>query len=55
MREPAGIGAVATPVREFLPNSCPARGPPAAPAITLVVVSKLYGDFMIEIEAIAAA
>jgi enamine deaminase RidA (YjgF/YER057c/UK114 family) len=30
--------------------------PPAAPAITLVEVSKLYGpDFMIEIEAIAAA
>jgi len=29
--------------------------PPAAPAITLVEVSKLYGpDFMIEIEAIAA-
>jgi len=30
--------------------------PPAAPAITLVEVSKLYGpDFMIEIEAVAAA
>ena len=30
--------------------------PPAAPAVTLVDVSKLYGpDFMIEIEAIAAA
>jgi enamine deaminase RidA (YjgF/YER057c/UK114 family) len=30
--------------------------PPAAPAITLVEVAKLYGpDFMIEIEAIAAA
>jgi enamine deaminase RidA (YjgF/YER057c/UK114 family) len=30
--------------------------PPAAPAVTLVQVSKLYGaDFMIEIEAIAAA
>jgi enamine deaminase RidA (YjgF/YER057c/UK114 family) len=30
--------------------------PPAAPAITLVEVSRLYGaDFMIEIEAIAAA
>jgi enamine deaminase RidA (YjgF/YER057c/UK114 family) len=30
--------------------------PPAAPAITLVEVSKLYGpDFLIEIEAIAAA
>jgi len=29
--------------------------PPAAPAITLVEVSKLYGpDFMIEIEAVAA-
>jgi hypothetical protein len=29
--------------------------PPAAPAITLVEVSKLYGaDFLIEIEAIAA-
>jgi len=29
--------------------------PPAAPAVTLVQVSKLYGpDFMIEIEAIAA-
>ena len=29
--------------------------PPAAPAVTLVEVSKLYGaDFMIEIEAIAA-
>jgi enamine deaminase RidA (YjgF/YER057c/UK114 family) len=29
--------------------------PPAAPAITLIEVSKLYGpDFMIEIEAIAA-
>ena len=30
--------------------------PPAAPAVTLVEVSKIYGpDFMIEIEAIAAA
>jgi enamine deaminase RidA (YjgF/YER057c/UK114 family) len=30
--------------------------PPAAPAVTLVEVSKLYHpDFMIEIEAIAAA
>ena len=30
--------------------------PPAAPAVTLVEVSKLYGpDFMVEIEAIAAA
>jgi enamine deaminase RidA (YjgF/YER057c/UK114 family) len=30
--------------------------PPAAPTVTLVEVSKLYGaDFMIEIEAIAAA
>ena len=30
--------------------------PPAAPAVTLVQVAKLYGpDFMIEIEAIAAA
>jgi enamine deaminase RidA (YjgF/YER057c/UK114 family) len=30
--------------------------PPAAPAVTLVEVSKLYGpDFLIEIEAIAAA
>jgi enamine deaminase RidA (YjgF/YER057c/UK114 family) len=30
--------------------------PPAAPAVTLVEVSKLYGpDFMIEIEAIASA
>ena len=30
--------------------------PPAAPAVTLVEVSKLFGaDFMIEIEAIAAA
>jgi enamine deaminase RidA (YjgF/YER057c/UK114 family) len=30
--------------------------PPAVPAVTLVEVSKLYGtDFMIEIEAIAAA
>jgi enamine deaminase RidA (YjgF/YER057c/UK114 family) len=30
--------------------------PPAAPAVTLVEVSKLYGpDFMIEIEAVAAA
>jgi enamine deaminase RidA (YjgF/YER057c/UK114 family) len=30
--------------------------PPAAPAVTLVEVAKLYGaDFMIEIEAIAAA
>ena len=30
--------------------------PPAAPAITLVEVSKLYGpDFLIEIEAVAAA
>jgi len=29
--------------------------PPAAPAITLVEVSKLYGpDFLIEIDAIAA-
>jgi enamine deaminase RidA (YjgF/YER057c/UK114 family) len=30
--------------------------PPAAPAITLVEVSRLYGsDFMIEIDAVAAA
>ncbi len=30
--------------------------PPAAPAVTLIEVSRLYGaDFMIEIEAIAAA
>ena len=30
--------------------------PPAAPAVTLVEVSKLYGpDLMIEIEAVAAA
>ena len=30
--------------------------PPAAPAVTLVEVSKLYGpEFMIEIEAVAAA
>ena len=30
--------------------------PPAAPAVTLIQVSKLYGpDFLIEIEAIAAA
>ena len=30
--------------------------PPAAPAITLVEVSKLYGpDFLIEIEAVAAS
>jgi enamine deaminase RidA (YjgF/YER057c/UK114 family) len=30
--------------------------PPAAPAVTLVEVSKLYGpDFLIEIEAVAAA
>jgi enamine deaminase RidA (YjgF/YER057c/UK114 family) len=30
--------------------------PPAAPAVTLVEVSKLYGpDFLVEIEAIAAA
>ena len=30
--------------------------PPAAPAVTLVEVSKLYGpDFLIEIEGIAAA
>jgi enamine deaminase RidA (YjgF/YER057c/UK114 family) len=29
--------------------------PPAAPAVTLVEVSKLYGpDFLIEIEAVAA-
>ena len=32
-----------------------ATTPPAAPAITLIEVSKLYGpDFMIEIEAVAA-
>jgi enamine deaminase RidA (YjgF/YER057c/UK114 family) len=30
--------------------------PPAAPAVTLVEVSKLYGsDFLIEIEAVAAS
>ena len=30
--------------------------PPAAPAVTLLEVSKLYGaDFLIEVEAIAAA
>jgi enamine deaminase RidA (YjgF/YER057c/UK114 family) len=29
--------------------------PPAAPAVTLIEVSKLYGpDFLIEIEAVAA-
>jgi enamine deaminase RidA (YjgF/YER057c/UK114 family) len=33
-----------------------AANPPAAPAVTLVQVSRLYGpDFLIEIEAIAAA
>jgi enamine deaminase RidA (YjgF/YER057c/UK114 family) len=44
------------PYREARNRFFAAVTPPAAPAVTLVEVSKLYGaDFMIEIEAIAAA
>ena len=43
------------PYREARNNFFASVTPPAAPAVTLVEVSKLYGaDFMIEIEAIAA-
>jgi enamine deaminase RidA (YjgF/YER057c/UK114 family) len=42
--------------REARNNFFASVAPPAAPAVTLVEVAKLYGpDFMIEIEAIAAA
>jgi enamine deaminase RidA (YjgF/YER057c/UK114 family) len=42
--------------REARNRSFASVTPPAAPAVTLVEVSKLYGaDFMIEIEAVAAA
>ena len=41
--------------REARNRSFASATPPAAPAVTLVEVSKLYGpDFLIEIEAIAA-
>jgi enamine deaminase RidA (YjgF/YER057c/UK114 family) len=44
------------PYREARNRFFASVAPPAAPAVTLVEVSKLYGpDFMIEIEAIAAA
>jgi enamine deaminase RidA (YjgF/YER057c/UK114 family) len=44
------------PYREARSRFFASVTPPAAPAVTLVEVSKLYGaDFMIEIEAIAAA
>lgn len=44
------------PYRELRNRFFGSVTPPAAPAVTLVEVSKLYGaDFMIEIEAIAAA
>jgi enamine deaminase RidA (YjgF/YER057c/UK114 family) len=44
------------PYREARNRFFGAVTPPAAPAVTLVEVSKLYGpDFLIEIEAIAAA
>jgi hypothetical protein len=40
---------------ERLAGYIPPPPPPAAPAVTLVEVSKLYGpDFLIEIEAVAA-
>jgi len=43
------------PYREARNSFFASVTPPAAPAVTLVEVSKLYGpDFMIEIEAIAA-
>jgi len=43
------------PYREARNRFFAAVAPPAAPAVTLVEVSRLYGaDFMIEIEAIAA-
>jgi enamine deaminase RidA (YjgF/YER057c/UK114 family) len=42
--------------REARNRFCATVSPPAAPAITLIEVSKLYGrDFLIEIEAVAAA
>jgi enamine deaminase RidA (YjgF/YER057c/UK114 family) len=45
-----------SPYREARNHFFATVTPPAAPAVTLVEVSKLYGpDFMIEIEAIAAA
>ena len=43
------------PYREARNHFFASVTPPAAPAVTLVEVSKLYGpDFLIEIEAIAA-
>ena len=45
-----------SPYREARNRFFASVTPPAAPAVTLVEVSKLYGpDFLIEIEAIAAA
>jgi len=44
------------PYREVRNRFFASVTPPAAPAVTLVEVSKLYGpDFLIEIEAVAAA
>ena len=44
------------PYREARNQFFATTTPPAAPAVTLIEVSRLYGaDFMIEIEAIAAA
>ena len=42
--------------REARNRFCATVSPPAAPAVTLIEVSKLYGpEFLIEIEAVAAA
>ena len=52
LRDMADLGAY----REARDRFFETVSPPAAPAVTLVEVSKLYGpDFLVEIEAVAAA
>src|SRR5580704_13828645 len=52
LRDMDNLGAY----REARNRFCATVSPPAAPAVTLIEVSKLYGpEFLIEIEAVAAA
>jgi enamine deaminase RidA (YjgF/YER057c/UK114 family) len=52
LRDMADLAAYRVARNRFFASTTP----PAAPAVTLVEVSKLYGpDFLIEIEAVAAA
>ena len=52
LRDMANLGAYREARNRFFSTA----SPPAAPAVTLIEVSKLYGpDFLVEIEAIAAA